>query len=981
MFKARTGAGASRGKSGGSALPRRLALRDIKANKSTSALVLTLIALPMMVMVLAVTLIDSAVPTGPENAVRQLGGFDLQLIGIEYQEGAAQNPNDPFQYGGASDPEAKEKTTDVADVPAMLKVLDAGASGTVVHSGQVMLPGNGGDIHAEVNVGEISDPRFAGRYTLAAGNWGGPDSVVVNEDLAKVASVGVGDRLSLGETDYPISGIMENSSGMGMRLSGLGMSLGLGGLETPALFLVPGHPAATDLDMGYSSVFVDGMTLDLERQKALNASGIGSYVRDFIISPPSNELWGGYSGEDKQAEALFRFVAIFIIGFFVFLEVGLLAGAAFAVGAKRQRRTFALLSANGADAGTVRSIGAYSGLFLGGIGALLGMVLGLVGAWGVILWSEHRAGGFPGLHIPWVAIAALMCLGLASAVVAAWVPARSVSRHAGFTALRTDLGHGSGPKRPVFGFVLLGLGLACWAAALAMGLSATNYGQLNERSNFLMLAFVAGLGLSTVGLMLSIGHIIWVLGNAGRRLPLAGRLAVRDIQRNRGRTVPAIAALIAGTALATALATASGYSTASAGYQSSAKPPTIYDIYLMSGQEENAQVDDKESAALAAAVIEQIETSGYQPKTSSRYGSFVAGYQNPDSEETWTYPWVALLAPGSTCRYGYDDIHSGPAQGIQGVSARSEAVWRSVYAGDRFTAQYCGVDGGYSGASVRSDTSSHITDLAGLKIILGGDYTAALGEAFEKGQAIVTVPEFVTDDQRVSFGIADLGLPEDENGNSYFGNAGALVVTPLKQSFEVDAVEVLTRENGLPRIIMSEDAVVGTGGYLADSSLLVDMGRTLGDEEIAVLNKDLAKLNVGIDTGHDLSGIERLMVMLPWLSAIVAGLLVLSTAAVTTGLALADGRRDARVMEGVGASPGTRRRFGAVQSGFIALLGTGLGILLGAVPVVLLVLIMNGSMDPWLLAPLTVLLAIPPLASLIGWLMVPRRIPKARMGG
>jgi putative ABC transport system permease protein len=181
--------------------------------------------------------------------------------------------------------------------------------------------------------------------------------------------------------------------------------------------------------------------------------------------------------------------------------------------------------------------------------------------------------------------------------------------------------------------------------------------------------------------------------------------------------------------------------------------------------------------------------------------------------------------------------------------------------------------------------------------------------------------------------------------------------------------------------MMSKEAMIGTGGFIADSTLLVDLGKSLNTEEIRAVNKDLERLGVSLETGMEPSGMDRLMVLLPWLLGIAAGLLVLGTAAVTTGLALADGRRDARVMSGVGASLETRRRFGAVQAGFTALLGTVLGMLLGAMPVLLLLIVMEGTVDPRLLAPLTVLVAVPPLAGLVGWLMVPRRIRAARMGG
>ncbi|WP_175475357.1 FtsX-like permease family protein [Arthrobacter sp. UCD-GKA] len=981
MFKPRSGTKGPTGQAGGRALARRMALRDIRANKSTSALVLSLIALPLMLMVLAVTLIDSAVPTGPENASRQLGGFDLQLLGSEYPLGAVQNPNDPFQSASNGDPGPEEETTGAADVPAILKQLDEGASSTVVRNGYLKFPGADGEVQTEVTVGELQDPRFTGRYTLSAGAWGTGESVAINRDLADATGLGIGGRLVLGDAGYPINGIAEQSVGMGLSGSGLGLSLGIGGFESPAVFLAPGHPMAKEAEHAYFSVFVEGMEIDLERQAALNALGIGSYARDFIIDPPASGLWTGSSGDDARAEALFRFMAISTVGFFVFLEVGLLAGAAFAVGAKRQRRTFALLGANGADAGVIRWIGGYSGLFLGGSAVLLGTGLGLAGARGVTWWSEANAGGFPGWHVPWSIIAALVLLGLASAVVAALVPARSVSRNAALSALRAEASPSARPRIPVLGFVFLGLGAACWSVALVLGFGAGSYGVLNERGSLVAGGFIAGMVLCTLGLMLSIGFILRVLGNAGHRLPLAGRLAVRDIQRNHGRTVPAVAAVIAGTALATALALAAGHTVSGAGFAEPTKPPNLQAIFLMSGTEEDLSVNENDARTKAAEVIEQLERSGHAPLSSARQGSFHAGKRQPGTGDSSGGPWVALLAPSSICRYGHQDMDSSTAPDLAGLEARTQAVAQSIWESDRFTARYCGVDGNGSGASVHAENSATITDLAGLKLLLDKSYTPAAGEAFGKGKAIVTVPEFVTDQQRVALGIPDMGLPEVERGYFYASPAGALLGIPVKDAFEIDALEVRVPHRNVPPVMMSKEAMIGTGGFIADSTLLVDLGKSLNTEEIRAVNKDLERLGVSLETRIEPSGMDRLMVLLPWLLGIAAGLLVLGTVAVTTGLALADGRRDARVMAGVGASLETRRRFGAAQAGFTALLGTVLGMLLGAMPVLLLLVVMEGTVDPRLLAPLTVLVAVPPLAGLVGWLMVPRRIRAARMGG
>lgn len=981
MLKQRTGS-TSRGSNlpNARSLARRMALRDIKKNKSTSALILALIALPMMVMVLVATVLQSATPTGAEKARMQLGGFDVQLVGIDYPIGSIQSPNDPWSYSQPGEWTEDAKTTGEADVSAMLKQLPAHSTSVTVRSGNLGSTSVEGIERLEVTLADFSDPRFAGRYELIEGNWGGLDSVVINQDLAKMMKLGIGKHLKVGGSDYPISGIAKNSSGRGMGHTGLGLSLGLGGYESPGIFAVPGHPVGNGMKHEFVSVFVADMNLGVALQEELNALGIGSYSRELLTNRAVANSWGEALNDAERAEALVQFMGLFMIGFFVFLEVGLLAGAAFAVGAKKRRRTFALLAANGAEGVTIRSTGIYSGLYLGGSGVLLGMLLGLAGSWGITVWSKHNDGGFPGWHIPWVMLTALAALGIASAVIAALLPARTVARNAASSALRADANSIVRPKTPLLGYIVGLLGLVGLAVALVAGLTATSYGQLNDRSGLVFVGFIAGLALCTIGLMLCLGRMLWSLGNLGHRLPLAGRLAVRDIQRNHGRTVPAIAAVIAGTALAAALVIGTGITVAAAGYKVKSSPSTVYSLYLPNEIFDSGQLDVKNTDELTDEIIEQLTRSGYPPVTTGKHGEFLAGYKNPGTDEVEIERWIALLTPGSICRFGHEDIYSSTLPDAAMLMAREEAISKSVFRdADRFAIRYCGINGGIAGNVVSSPIAASITDLDGLKMILGKHYTPALGDALNNGQAIVTLPEYVTDGGRITFGKQDLNIPgvkqEDFSGNSY----GAFNTIPLERTFELEAVEVLLPLSNAPSILMSKDAVVGTGGVALDSTLLLDLGQILDTEALTALNKDLKQFQVRIYPIDGLDGSSRLMAKLPWLLAVVAGLLVLTSAVMTTGLALADGRRDARAMDGVGAAPGTRRRFAAVQAGITALFGTVLGTILGAIPVMLLLIVMDGTFNPWLLAPLSVLLFIPPLAALIGGLMAPRSLTRARL--
>ena len=69
------------------------------------------------------------------------------------------------------------------------------------------------------------------------------------------------------------------------------------------------------------------------------------------------------------------------------LETTLLVGPAFAVSAARQRRTLALAASNGATTAQLRRTVLAQALVLGVLAALVGAVVGVLGAWAVIRLS------------------------------------------------------------------------------------------------------------------------------------------------------------------------------------------------------------------------------------------------------------------------------------------------------------------------------------------------------------------------------------------------------------------------------------------------------------------------------------------------------------------------------------------------------------------------------------------------------------------
>ena len=217
----------------------------------------------------------------------------------------------------------------------------------------------------------------------------------------------------------------------------------------------------------------------------------------------------------------------------VLLEVILLAGPAFAVGARRQARSLALLAAAGGTPRQARRVVLASAVVLGGLAAVIGTVLG-IGAAALVLPFLQRlsASWFGPFEVPWLQLLGVAALGVLSALLAAVVPAWIASRQDVVAVLAGRRGDRSPSRRsPWIGLVLVGVGIA-GAVAGATGSGSEN--------------LIAGSAIFAVlGMILLAPVAVSTVARLSTRWPLPLRYAARDAARHRTRTVPAVAAVAA----------------------------------------------------------------------------------------------------------------------------------------------------------------------------------------------------------------------------------------------------------------------------------------------------------------------------------------------------------------------------------------------------------------------------------------------------
>jgi len=214
----------------------------------------------------------------------------------------------------------------------------------------------------------------------------------------------------------------------------------------------------------------------------------------------------------------------------------LLAGPAFAVGARRRQRQLALIAANGGTPAHIRRIVLADGIVLGLAGAAAGIVAGVVAAFAFRPYAEDllmhtRAGGY---RVFPSALAAIAVLAVATGLLAALVPAFVTARQDVVASLSGRRGITRSKKR------WLVLGLTMVAGGTAVVMAATQRADAE--------VILVGLVVGELGLVLCTPSIVGIVARAGRVLPLTARIALRDAARNRAAAAPAIAAVMAAVA-------------------------------------------------------------------------------------------------------------------------------------------------------------------------------------------------------------------------------------------------------------------------------------------------------------------------------------------------------------------------------------------------------------------------------------------------
>ncbi|MBX6723796.1 MAG: ABC transporter permease, partial [Dactylosporangium sp.] len=342
----------------------RIARREARRAKGRSALVVAMIAVPVLCLSFAAVTYDMFTLTPTERLTRELGAADARVWWM--YEGQAYQDFEADSFGSHDD-----GTKGAYTEAELLATLPPGSRIIADLEGRVDMRTPAGTGILAARGLDVADPLLAGRVTLLAGRApadGG--EVALTEQALDRLGVQVGDTVQLadGSRRYTVTGVVEFPDHLGPQVVFRPDALPPGVVDETDPFLRR-WLVDTPEPLAWATV------------RELNAKGIVARSRQVVLNPPPPSEAYPYlsSGSDVDVEVVVREVGVgaLVAGLGV-LEVVLLAGPAFAVGARRRARQLALVAANGGTPAHLRRIVLADGVVLGVVAAGVGVALGIV---------------------------------------------------------------------------------------------------------------------------------------------------------------------------------------------------------------------------------------------------------------------------------------------------------------------------------------------------------------------------------------------------------------------------------------------------------------------------------------------------------------------------------------------------------------------------------------------------------------------------
>jgi len=602
-------------------------------------------------------------------------------------------------------------------------------------------------------------------------------------------------------------------------------------------------------------------------------NGVAVKSREALQNPPSDAQVDPRAVRTVNAGQGQLDLVLLLAAVGLFLETTLLAGPAFAVSAARQRRSLALAASNGAEARQLRRYVLGQAVVLGVVSAAIAVVAGVLSALGGLTWwkaghPDFVTGPF---EVSWPRVIGVFLCSVVASMVAALLPARGIAR----LDIVSVLSGRSGDRKAHRGLPVVGVVVMAGSGGAILWSVAGADQSLGMGSDELLVA-VWAVGL-VIGCLMVIPALLALVGRLCAPLVLPLRLAARDTARQRGRSTPAVAAIMAAVAALTALSIGAASDTRQqedryTPYQPMGTGSIMPNAEGSSGREVPAVLD-------RVAPQLTVDPVGY---VSSR----AVTAENPSKVS-----WVALVPPGCT--------------GAQTLAIADPT------------------DATASCEAPDVETSFlHVGNLSALSVKLALSKSQLV--VLKGGGVLVSDRRLVRDGQVVSVGGT---ATQDRSGVS---TGGAITQRTRLPAVVVDPRLWTAAFDGEPSGVwtMKETATrLGWPVWIDAFHLTSPTGDISPEVERAVADRLGDGYSMNVERGFQNPYQTILLILFS-----VAGLLVLLASLISTALSLAESQNDMATLAAVGATRPTRRGIAASQALVVAACGCLLGVAVGMLP-------------------------------------------------
>jgi putative ABC transport system permease protein len=936
------------------AIALRIARRSVKRNRLQSALIIAIIALPMVLASGAAVYSASQKATGEELVRYELGSAAARFQVMDPPDTHAyQLPRDTYLSYGSQGPQNQgQNLVEIGNALPRVPLLKVENLAT--------------EFKTATGVGAIS--------IVVGESW---NSAFLNQGPAKLISghvpIGTVEALvspdALSRFGVSVGGFIETADGQKLKVSGVFSEASKRPLED---IVYVRHGAIQGLNVDRRSAFyyqLSGKAPTWLEVQGLNKQGIVVVSRSVLLNPPpANQTMA-----DEVGSSVGRVIAALLLAPLVLLPVIVLAGSAFAFGARRQTRTLAVLSSLGAERKILRRVTIASGVWLGLIGGLIGTLVGLGGVYlfGSALadWMNgaHYWSNFPGFHVPWPLLALALIASVVLGAATSLVPAIKASKVNVLATLRGMRAEGSVKLRSGIGaVVLLILGVGAIAGSLALLVSSNGptknfqYRQLMQTAGVLL--GIGGAIVTIISFMVATGWILVFVRKVMSWFGSTANFAGKDLNYNRKRYAPVVASVLTVTFVASFIG--------SFFYGPTKYNSDTYAYRFLPGQAglsfgvSPGQVNQGSQTAVSPKVFWESV-----PKRS------VVNSQRKLIQSTGAFDSVTVI--DSTV----DVFASGSAQNSDGSVAKGFDVPLPVIAYNPEAMCY------YTGLSPKSQkwllthaarmTLADMKQPAGCAGLDDPSRTIAVGDARELRAILKGV------DSNAESTLSRGGVVLFNRAYNYSGRAKLSWIKPSDYNWSGHNLNRAFKTEVLPSYVVGKitSNSFAYGAFISRETAakygiqaypMMIVANYHGEVPAATTDQlNSRNLYLEYSNGTGILNPETFA----WFVILFAGVFSLAATGIALGLSQIEARTDKRTLSAIGAPRAFRANLVSIQALSLtligSLLGVGTGLMLGAA-------MLNGmdsamAQFPWVQLAVLVF-GVPSVAALAFWLLTPRSL-------